>query len=648
MTRITGEEGEQMPASMAEPLARAFPGTMVIGHKALARLPDQERIAALEDDADAGLLSDPTLDQANLAVRWPGVRDPLTATHPIAEMLTVKLAGLGEKVPVPDQKVVHRLAALDGFALTGRIATIHGVPVPVGAPQTALFVVLRWRPLFSPLADPTRLYTGDTAYDSAHVTDEMQAAILLVSTALYRDQLIKLQLEAPDLFVAIWMRQFEAAEQLAGMVDGSLLPQPYPRSRLDRRECLMLSASLMSEHERGFEILEALKFEGGVTKSSIKLALKACSRMTGVYAGDGATHRHLTGSVAHVRVLHPTMNAHAARDRGDVIFEAARSGIEQAGLHATQAQRITTVAGHKPARFFLGVEPVKLLPVQLIQMQENVIRHEGEFWLRDRGDGATITGEHLGGKVMKLAIIATSWICPRTAAAMLGNLDDDPTTDLWKHRYIQPLVSNPKMEFDLAEAARVEEDKGLFDPSVTKVPFVQFTHDDQVAFKHPYEQARRRAETCSAPIGKAGWTQGFRFDAWRQPDAEIAFLRQCSEYVQYDPNLDPAKRAPGQQVQGSRQKGTKAKKAVDLPAQHLLERIQNFFRPQFDRLQIPRLTKSHEDRADSRLLEALLGEIALIMPALSPITDDPNHFERIWADVDAPGVRHRVDDDWNR
>lgn len=648
MTRITGEEGEQMPAGMAEPLARAYPGTMVFGHKALARLPEAERSATLESDADAGLLSDATLNLANLASRWRGVRDPLTATHPVTEALAAKLAGLGEKVPEPDGNVVDRLAAVDGFARTGRIVTIHGVPVPADATQTALFVVLRWRPLFSPLADPARIYTGDTAYDAAHVTDEMQAAILLVSTAFYRDQLIKLQTKAPDLFVALWMREFEAAEQLAATVDDARLPQPYPRSRLDRRECLMLSASLMSEHERGFEILEALKFEGGVTKASIRQALKSCSSMTGVYAGDDATHRHLAGSVAHMRFLHPTMNAHAARDRGDPVFEVAKSGISQAELHVTQAQRVTTVAGHKPARFFLGVEPVKLLPVHLIQMQENLVKHEGEFWLRERGGDATITGEHLGGKVMTLAIVATFWICPHTAAAMLGNPGGDPTTNLWKHRFIRPLISNPDMEEHLARAVRVEEDKDLFKPLATKTPFVPVAHGDEDKFKYPYEQARRRAETCSAAIGEAGWTQGFRSDAWRQPSAEVAFLRQCCEYVQYDPNLDSANRAPIQQVQGSRQKGGKGKKAVDLPTQHLLERIQDFFRPQFDRLQIPRLTKGHEDRADSRLLEALLCEIALILPALSPITEDPVHFERIWADINAPGVRDRVDNDWNR
>ena len=647
MTRITGEEGEQMPAGVAEPLARAFPGTMVVGHRALARLPEQERKAALDNDDDAGLLSDATLNQANLAMRWPGVRDPLTVTHPVTEALAAKLAGLGEKVPAPDQQVVDRLGAVDGFARTGPIVTIHGVPVPAGVLQTALFVVLRWRPLFSPLTDPVRIYTGETAYDAAHVTDEMQAAFLLVTTAVYRDQLIKLQVWAPHLFVAIWMREFDVAEHLVTTIADTLLPQPYPRSRLDRRECLMVSASLMSEHERGFELLDALKFEGGVTKASIKQALKACSSMTGVYAGGDATHRHLAGSVVHVRVLHPTMNTHPARDRGDVVFESAKHGIEQAELHATQAQRVTPVAGQKPARFFLGVEPVKLLPVQLIQMHENVVRHEGEFWLRDRGDGATITEEHLGGKVMKLATIVTSWICPYTAAAMLGDKKNDPTTELWKRRFIRPLISNPKMEFDLAEAARREEDRKLFHPSATKVPVVRFTDDDRDLFKYPYEQARRRAEACSKPIGQPGWTQGFRFDAWRHRDAEIAFLRQCCEYVQYDPNLDPAKRAPGQQVQGSRQKGVKAKKEVDLPTQHLLERIQDFFRVQFDRLQIPRLTKGHENRADSRLLEALLREIALLLPALSPITDDPNHFERIWADVDAPGVRSRVDDDWN-
>ncbi len=648
MTRTTGEVGEQMSAIMADRLARAFPGTAIIGDKALARLTQQERDDALANDADAGLLSAATMKQAKRPLRWPGVRDALSATHPVAEKLAAKLADLGDAVPDPDEKTVDRLSAIDGFARTGRIVTIAGVPVPAGSRQTALFVVLRWHPLFSPVADPMRVYTGDTGYDAAHVTDEMQSAILLVSTAIYRDQLSKLQVSAPALFVAIWMREFESAERLTENCAESHLPQPYPRSRLNRRECLLLSASLMSEHERGFDILEALKFEGGVTKASIKQALKGCSTMTGVYIYGDETHRHLAGSVAHVRVLHPTMNADDARNRGDVIFEAAKSGTKQAELHATQLQRVTTVAGNKPARFFLGVEPVKLLPAQLIQMHENVIKHEREFWLRNRGENATITGEHLGGQVMKLATISTASICPYTAAAMLGEMEDDPTTELWKHRFIQPLISNPELQSGPAKAARVEQDRDLFDPSETKIPYVPYTRDDEVAFKYPYEQARRRAETCSFPIGEGGWTQGFRFDAWRQPDAEIDFLRRCSEYIRYDPSLDPAKRAPVQKVQGTRQKGAKAKKPVDLPTQHLLERIQDFFRPQFDRLQIPRLTKDHEDRADSRLLEALLHEIALMLPALSPITDDPNHFERIWADVDAPCVRDRVDNDWNR
>ena len=648
MTRITGEVGEQMSAIMADRLVRAFPGTAIIGDKALARLTKQERDDPLANDADAGLLSAATMKQAQCPLRWPGVRDALSATHPVAKKLAAKLADLGDALPAPDERTVDRLSTIDGFARTGRIVTITGVPVPAGSRQTALFVVLRWHPLFSPVADPMRVYTGDTGYDAAHVTDEMQSAILLVSTAIYRDQLSKLQISAPALFVAVWMREFESAERLTENCAESHLPQPYPRSRLNRRECLLLSASLMSEHERGFDILEALKFEGGVTKASIKQALKGCSTMTGVYIHGDETHRHIAGSVAHVRVLHPTMNAEDARARGDVIFEAAKSAIWQAELHATQVQRVTTVAGNKPARFFLGIEPVKLMPVQLIQMQENVIRHEGEFWLRDRGDGATITGEHLGGKVMKLAIIATASICPHTAAAMLGNKDDDPTAELWKRRHIRPLVSNPDLEFELAEAARIAEEDKLYDPRTTGVPIVPYTDDDQVAFKYPYEQARRRAETCSFPVGEVGWTQGFRFDAWRQPDAEIDFLRRCSEYIRYDPSLDPAKRAPVQKVQGTRQKGAKAKKSVDLPTQHLLERIQNFFRPQFDRLQIPRLTKDYEERADSKMLEALLREIALLLPAISPITDDPNHFERIWADVDAPLVRSRIDNDWNR
>lgn len=647
MTKITGEPGEQMPATMANPLGSAFSGVKVIADKALARLPDQEREAALADDADAGLLSAATLDRAGHPVRWPGVRDPLTASHPVVEKLVMKLAKLGEAVPAPDPVVIDRLAAIEGFAVAGRIASIHGVPVPAGEPQTALFVVLRWRPLFSPLADPTRVYAGDKEYDAAHVTDELQTAILLISTATHRNQLIKLQMSAPDLFVAIWMREFRAAEQLANAVPETRLPKPYERSRLDRRQCLMLSATLMTEHERGFDILEALKFEGGVTKTSIKAALKACSTMTGVYAVDNATGQHLAGSVAHVRVLHPTMNDRVSRVRGDVIFEAAKSGIEQAKVHATQAQRVTTVAGHKPGRFFLGVEPVKLLPVQLIQMQENVINYEKEFWLRDRGDDATITDEKLSGKLMKLAIIVTSNICPQTAAAMLGHPGENTKTDLWKHRFIRTLVSNPVMEFEIAEAERLAEEKGLFDPSKTKVHFVPYARGDQDDFKYPFEQARRRAKACSKPVGEHGWTQGFRPDAWRQPEAEIEFLRQCCRYIQYDPKLDPANRAPGQQVQGTRQKGAKGKKPVDLPTRHLLERIQDFFRSQFDRLQVPELTKDFENRADFRMREALLCEIALMLPALSPITDDPNHFERLWADVDSPPVRDRVETDWN-
>ncbi len=277
-----------------------------------------------------------------------------------------------------------------------------------------------------------------------------------------------------------------------------------------------------------------------------------------------------------------------------------------------------------------------------------LIAHEGQFWLGARGRLDPFKG-NFATRLMSLAVIGASTICVPTARAMMH--DDGLLLDsLWLRRDVAPLVRNPALEDGLAKAEKRRDDVNIHDAAVTKVPRPACALGDSETFKSGYAGACHRAKLCSAPVGKPGWPQGFRPDAWRQPLAEVEFLRSCCRYVRYDEKHVPARDRWNRIAAASGPVIGPPKTAIDvrtgLPRQHMLERVQDLFRPWFDRLQVAEETKGAEGSDAWLRREALIREIVLLLPALSAITDDPYLNERFWVDRTAAKVKIAVQGAW--
>ena len=579
---------------------------------------------------------------ANDAIRFPGLRDILVIGHLVVENLAAKLAVDRDRIPSPEQPIVTELSKLDGFAFDGIIVTIHGVPVPAGRRQTDYYVVLRWRPLYSPFALPHLIYSRDPAevrptdraalgiaededvecihlvdHDARHCTDETQLSLLMFSTALHRDNLVALQTANPALFVALWRRDFDTAWKLGRRMKSADLPASNLRSRIrSRLRRLIYGTALISEWERLFEVIDTLKVEKGVTRDGVKALLLGTSTLTGVALVE--TEEFVAGAAAHTRALHPTMDqANADRpDRSAAAFEG--SAIFRSRCHA-----IRHVAGGMPVRYFLGVEPGMLALVALVHMVEDVKRLEDDH--RQPGRAGLGTFDRQDTASVELAVLITSNLCLPTARtilqreAKLGGSDDG-----WARAVVPTLIDNPRLRNQVEAMAH---------KAGIAWPIPSNADCDRKRRSSPYEQAVKRAGLCAFPVGQPGWTQGFRFEAWLRPDAELAFLRKCCRYIQYDPAQAASRDAHlAEHFPDSADAEADAMTSnATLPRQHPLECIQDLFRRFFDRLQVAELVANRASAPSRAKREAILREVAPLFAAVSPITVDPYLNERMLA-----------------
>ncbi|MFD1106203.1 hypothetical protein [Sphingobium olei] len=639
--------GERLSQVQEAALRQAFDGVLITGDKVVDRIEAMGRLDILDA---LGLQSAATPQerarrlQARLTatnrMNWPGLRDDLHGQHKVVTDLLDALRAAPGAVPAPDPAIVAKLWLMKGFGRDGDIITVNGVPVPASEEQLRYFVVLRYRPLFSPLADPTGIYRGDADYDRTHTTDTLQARIILVSTRSYLDSLIALQTGGFELFVAIWLRQMDRADMLIRQMAQQDLPPCYARSRIRNRAiCLRLSCAVMNEYERGFDLLFALRAELGVTHKSVRQALRSSSSMTRLQTAPNATGRYAASAAGHIRVIHPTMNEAPPKAGTDLIHAQVDSAFMHAALFTGRNPRVRHDNGRngRPIRFYRGVEPAMILPVMLIQMVESMAAHEGPFWMRgvpkNAGNGYRLP-DRRSFDVMSLATIMAIPICLSSARAIAGGTGPQ-NDDQWTRDTTRTLLTPSPTQVD----AGVEDDQDDMDRRMATGEKAQKTIDPaegQFAdrFKNAYGDARKRARSCAPATGEPGWTQGFRFDAWWKPDAELHFLRRCSRFLQYDP--EQALKAQAWSVPMSRvphpsgRPMTAADCYTGLPSQHPLERVQDLFRPYFTMVQAPDRMASRHGGAVYR--EYLIRQIAALLPTLNPTTDDPFLYEMLWRD----------------
>jgi len=630
--------GERLEKTMATELPYPFRSVWVHAER-LANRPD----GLFAGDPDGDLIPAAEMRRvARDAIRFDGLRDILVVGHPVVSNLSAALAGNRERIPAPEPDIVAVLSALEGFAFDGTIVTIDGVPVPAGQQQTDYYVVLRWRPLYSPFALPHLIYCRDPGevraadhaalgiteveeadvihlvdHDARHATDETQLSLLMFNTATHRDNLLVLQESNPAMFLAVWRRDIGVAWKLGRRMRTADLPVSNPKSRITSRlRRLMYGTALMSEFERLFEIIDALKAAKGVTRDSVRAALLGCSSLTGVQAIE--TEAFIAGAAGHIRALHPTMNTDAAEQRDRIA-----AAFDGSAVFRSRYRGVRAVAGAIPVRYFLGVEPGMLAAVALVQMVEDVKRLENDH--RQPGRTGLGTFDRQDTASVELAVLITSNLCLSTARtilqreAKLGGSDKG-----WAQAVVPTLIDNPCL--------RDEVEAMVHKVGVTW-PIPGNADCDRKRRASPYEQASKRAKLCAPPAGRPGWTQGFRFDAWLRPDAELSFLRNCCRYIPYDP-AQAAKRdayltdhfpesddAPADAIASE----------AGLPRQHPLERIQDLFRRLFDRLQFADGAAERASTVSRAYREDLLREVAPLLAAVSPITVDPYLNERMLA-----------------
>jgi len=639
VTAYTGPiYGEELAAATATGMIYPFRGAWGATHR-LAGYPG----GWFKDgvDLDVGIVPAAEMQRAaSDAIRFPGLRDILVIGHPVVEDLSARLAADRNLIPAPEDEVVERLSELDGFARDGKVITIHGVPVPAGRRQTDYYVLLRWRPLYSPFALPHLIYSRDPAevrpadraalgiaegedaerihlvdHDGRHVTDETQLSLLMFSTAMHCDNLVALQTTNLPLFVALWRRDIEEAWKFGRRMKSADLPASNPKSRIrSRLRRLIYGTALMGEFERLFEIIDALKVDKGVTRDDVKALLLGTSALTGVALVE--TGDFVGGAVAHTRALHPTMDPDSA-DRPDRIAAA----FDGSAIFRSRCHAIRHVAGGMPVRYFLGVEPGMLALVALVHMVEDVKRLEGDH--RQPGRTGLGTFDRQDTASVELAVLMTSNLCLPTGRtilqreAKLGGSDDG-----WAQAVVPTLIDNPRLR-DQVEA--MAHKAGI------AWPIPGNADCDRKRRSSPYKQAVKRANLCAFPVGQPGWTQGFRFEAWLRPDAELAFLRNCCRYIQYDP-AQAAKRDAylAEHFPDSADAEADAMAThADLPRQHPLDRIQDLFRRFFDHLQVAELAAGQASSHSRAYREAVLREVAPLLAAVSPITVDPYLNERM-------------------
>ena len=662
MTAYTGPMiGEDADTRTADALTVAFCGAFVSAVPRLAaQFPE-----LLADDPNERLVSTAAMAQAECgAVRPPGIRDIWVAGHPDVTRLQGRIDADRARIPAPDPAIVEGLSAFDGFTMDGSIVSLAGVPFPAGRRQVEYFMVQRYFALYSPQAlahlvycrDPSAITPADRAtlrigkdekpslihvidYDARHVTDDVQRSLLTYSTAIHRDNLVALQTTNLPLFVALWRRDMDSAKILARRSPQRTLPPSNPKSRIrSHAKRLLIGASLMNEYERTFEVIGAIGSGHGVTRQSID-ALRTTTAMTPVQTVSAATRAFVMGAVAHTRALHPTMNVNTGPATDDPVADRIRDAFANNRAYTSWVTRIRWISKHDmPAAYFLGVEAEMLAAVALIQMIENMERHE-KGYASPGCKGRDLRDMERRACVVELATIITANICPTSARGILRDrANAGGGTDAgWLAVVPASLIDNPTLR---------EEVEWLFKKSYESTlalhgPFESDGDSDGERKRHssPYDRATARAARCAFPIGHPGWTMGFRFEAWLCPDAEYAFLRKCCRYGQYDPALAAkwddiiAKHAKSLCKGG--ETTTVVAALTGLPRPHPRERILDMFRPLFDLLQVTELAPIDETAAQNRWREAAIREVALLLAAVSPVTLDPHLSERLLAAIDA-------------
>ena len=611
--------------------------------------------------------------------RWVGMRTAWTADDPAVRAFTAELFGMLSVIPEPDQAMIDRFANHPGFEREGNIIAVDGVPVPAGEEQVRVFVNLRWRWLINPLAsihlvglrhaglvdarDHAELMVEQghqphlrhlLGYDAAHTTDETQQKFLAYSMAAHRANLIALHHHDLELFMAVWLRDFSKIKSLVSSKKLSFLLEADKRTRrmqtASRR--LIFGTAIMSEFERLFEIANYFSMNGGVTREAIERILRSVSSMEEINAGTTSAHEFLSGSVAHARYIHPTMNGYVSNPPRDPALKKAYIAFEETSSYRKSVQRLKKPSGEVPALYFLGIEPQFLTAAAIMMMIRNLRKLEKNFNYRDtNGNDFSERGE---GPIFRLAVIVMANSCLPTAVGMTRQLGRNFNASAfngkaWLTQIMPTLIANPALtaRYEAAQTAYENSPAGLAGPPIDYREFAD--EEDRPMFSSQFAGAKVRADACP-DVDQAGWTRGFHFEAWFKPNAEYNFLRKCCRFVQFsaDGQQRREKWSRSRKLKGNlKYTGSPRTTFTGLPRSHPVQNVHDQFRPCFERLQFADGLNDGRTVSERATIDTFVAEVARLMPGISPVTVDPHMNEAIVYPVGTVERKFAAEAAWN-
>lgn len=583
--------------------------------------------------------------------RWPGERDVVIAEHPIARKMAMTAAE--PRYPQPSLATVRDLETIQGFTQQGAICFIDGVVVPASHEQLRYLVITRWRALFHPEASSDRLYRGCRDYDRIMTTDRLQSAIWGFGASCYIDYLDDILAERPDIFVALWIRDygniaiddFEAprtpwsdAEKTSLEYDGTLTALTSKDWQV-----FLLPWAIMSEVERILEIAPEMAVKHGVSVQAVGERLKSYRSLEELLEDGDPIGRFIRGLLLSIRFVHWSMNHKDQARQGLSILGKLRAAFKSMAPLQKKYRRVDKIEGHgQPALFMNGLELARFVPTsfqQIVDGFEAIIRPDE--WSTTLCPNALTRSQ----MIIRLSIVCLSNICQPTAKSLtraiaspselenLATRNNTTSEKVWRQLVPTALILGQESITD----ADIEFLDGLASAKGWLENFgeltVDLTCDTESIFRSRAALTQFEARECCPTPTEDGWTRGAYPQAWLRPDADVDFLMRCPNFILYAEHLDTEVdlfelRRSSVSIPSSDLR-TELMFNVDLPLAHPNEHVQQIFRRQFDHLQITSVIGSIEMQRHAERKEAIVGEVAKRFVAWSPLTWDPWLSEKI-------------------
>ena len=459
--------------------------------------------------------------------RVPGLRDPVTADHPIHRQL---------------------IEGDDAVALSGH--TEGDWPAhPVGAAEIRRAALRRWRSLTARGADLDRLYAGDPAYDADHGSDELMQRALDIDLRGLIDLLIDLEAVDPALLAAAWRRDVETFERLLKRHRNRLPMVAGLTAVRDASEQIMSALTIFWELERGFEMLRAASGTTRRTHLTLGAALASSTALTAGFAANSRDGRYLVDGWMQFLPLRELVEvgpgAHPAASPwlaygpgGDPAAVDHHAGLGSAAGHATLARAHSVVApfvrhhAHRqvqevaPSSFVWGRDPLALAITIPLQIASTLPTRIGRW--KDRR--SEFVPEHYGA-FGRLAMLMLGNLCPDTAwAALIASIaapgsgsDADPMeVPAYGPPALGDVVANPEGW----HALKAEGDRPWASPreqrSIALGP---------CAFDNMTRSVKASLRVMPSDPSEAGYELGFHPPTWRSGFDPRPNLRTTVEHV---------------------------------------------------------------------------------------------------------------------